>query len=131
MRRHHKFWTRFIRGCWKMSVACSRNLLKWLRRGSRLKKCVDDRIIETFSLWREVQPRDFADMMRRQQVYDIIDWCTKHLNEDQKRLCATVKDQLSTYTADKDLDGIWPTYPTNEEEGEEEKDILEIKSWDL
>ena len=85
---------------------------------------------ETFAVWLEIQPEDFSQIMRRQQVRDILDWCAEHIDDEGKALCDTLKTHV---TSDKySLSNEMTWLLKNSNDGNEQwKSLLSVRSWDL
>jgi hypothetical protein len=85
----------------------------------------DISIAATFILWLEIQPRDFKETMRRQQTYDIINWCIENADDDMRNICDSVLEKLTMPTTPQS-----PWAPRVTGQGHH-SDLFSIKPWDL
>src|SRR5215471_2474442 len=89
------------------------------------------RIIETLALWQCIQPGDL--MTRKQQLFDIVTWCTENADDVYKDLCNSIGHTITTDTSEDSNEFNWiskkPMNPMNQEE--QEKQLLKLKPWDL
>lgn len=89
------------------------------------------RIIETLALWQHIQPEDLTT--RKQQLYDIVTWCTENADDNYKDLCGSVQHTITTDSSDDSNEFSWilkkSTESMNQEE--QEKQLLKLKPWDL
>jgi hypothetical protein len=84
-------------------------------------------IVETLGLWKEIQPRDFMDTMRRQQLGDILSWCADNAGDKIQDLCDSMREAVIT---GQERRGLWSS-PMTSRIDISHRDVLSIKPWDL
>ena len=96
------------------------------------RQVVDYSIIETLVLWTEIQPEDFNQMMRRQQLHDIIDWSEHHSADDVEDLCDHLRDTFSINSPALPRTIFWISNSSNLKIQEDnERSLLSLRPWEL
>jgi hypothetical protein len=92
------------------------------------------RIIETLAQWQTIQPQDFSQTMRRQQLCDIVDWCDDHSADDTEDICDSLREAFSIDSIQLNPErGIfWISKPISVEIADDnDRTLVGIKPWDL
>lgn len=68
--------------------------------------------------------------MRRQQLCDIVQWCTENAEDEDKDLCDSVRNTITTDEPEESTEFGWAlSRSINQEDGG--RRLLNLKSWDL
>lgn len=68
--------------------------------------------------------------MRRQQLYDMVQWCSENMDDDCKDLCDSVRDTIFTDMLQDSIEFNWALTKSIKQE-DQAKQLLNMKSWDL
>src|SRR5579871_2828951 len=101
-------------------------------RGISLRNVFNIRIVETLALWQQLQPQCMSNPTHRQQLEDMILWCTENIDEDGRALCLCVRGALdmNTVTFSNSVDWLSERFTCDAKEAQQDN-LLKIKPWDL
>ena len=82
-------------------------------------------------MWQHIQPEDLTT--RKQQLCDIVAWCTENADDNCKDLCNSVQHTITTDNSDDSNEFSWILKKSIESmnQEEQEKQLLKLKPWDL
>lgn len=93
---------------------------------------VDGRIIETLILWTGIQPEDFNQTMRRQQLHDIVDWSEDNSADDVEDLCDYLRESFSIDSSQPPRSIFWISNPISVELSDDnEMSLWSLRPWEL
>ena len=84
-------------------------------------------------MWQQLQPQDFVSATRKQQLYDMINWCTENSSDDRKEFCEALRNSINADIMQNSNGFYWILNRSmvSPNQSEQEKQLLDVKPWDL
>lgn len=99
-----------------------------------LRECslANSRLLNTLALWFEMRPDELNQGIRKQQISDILNWCTENAHEDDRDLCRATVQKFEVATYQMELGNSW-LIASDERLRSKDLDtpVLELTAWEL
>jgi hypothetical protein len=77
----------------------------------------------------QIQPQDFNSTMRRQQIWDILNWCIENIEIEGKEGCGSLQDNILSYVPQDTMEESWLLQRSSSLDDREP--FLDLRPWDL